>query len=236
MEIHSTPHQSFFVNSTVQFQNSGTPSKATKEDGSAPQAKPGSDTVSISAEASEKSQESKNSINGGEEAKDLTGQQLTKEELAKVQELKERDAEVRAHEQAHLAAAGGHATGGASYTLQKGPDGRSYAVGGEVGIDMSKESDPSATIAKMQTVQRAALAPANPSSTDRQVAAQAAVKEAQARQELLQEQQEELLAAEESVNDPSGIQASPQQQVPDGITAGSLKASISAYEKISALE
>jgi hypothetical protein len=56
-----------------------------------------------------------------------------------------------------------------------------YAVGGEVKIDISPESTPEATIRKMQQVRKAALAPAQPSSTDRAVAAQATQIEAQAR-------------------------------------------------------
>lgn len=66
-----------------------------------------------------------------------------------------RDREVRAHEQAHMAAAGAYSRGG--------PDNRQYAVGGEVQIDTSAVSgDPEATIRKAQTVRRAANAPATP--------------------------------------------------------------------------
>ena len=70
-----------------------------------------------------------------------------------------------------MAAAGQHAIGGASYTYQVGPDGRRYAIGGEVQIDLSPiPGDPDATFRKAQKLRRAALAPAAPSSTDRQVA------------------------------------------------------------------
>ena len=44
------------------------------------------------------------------------------------------DREERQHEQAHLSAAGGHARGGPSYQYETGPDGKRYAVGGEVSI------------------------------------------------------------------------------------------------------
>ena len=112
-------------------------------------------------------------------------QELTDEEQLQVTKLKQRDAEVKAHEAAHLGAAGGLARGGASYEYQKGPDGNSYAVGGEVSIDSSPvEGDPQATIAKAQQIRSAALAPANPSSQDYKVASQASRIEAQARQEL----------------------------------------------------
>lgn len=112
-------------------------------------------------------------------------QALTEEEVRQLSVLKKRDTEVKAHEQAHLAAAGQYAAGGASFSYQTGPDGRRYATGGEVPIDIGKESSPEATIQKMRTVKRAALAPANPSSADRSIAAQATSMEAQAMGELL---------------------------------------------------
>ncbi len=109
---------------------------------------------------------------------------LSEEERQQVTDLKRRDREVRAHEQAHKAAGGGH-TGAIQFEYQTGPDGRRYAVGGEVAIDVSAVAgDPRATIAKMQQVRRAALAPAQPSSQDRAVAARASALEAQARAEL----------------------------------------------------
>ena len=110
--------------------------------------------------------------------------ELTSEEQQQVSELKQRDREVRAHEAAHMAAGGGYVRGGVSFTYQAGPDGKRYAVGGEVSIDTSAEKDPNATIRKMQTVRSAALAPANPSGQDRAVAAAATAQEAQARQQM----------------------------------------------------
>ncbi|MEM7577628.1 MAG: putative metalloprotease CJM1_0395 family protein, partial [Planctomycetota bacterium] len=97
-----------------------------------------------------------------------------------------RDREVRTHEMAHKNAAGQHATSGPTYSYQTGPDGQKYAVGGSVGIDLSPEDTPEATIKKMEVVRRAALAPAEPSSQDRKVAAQASQIAAQARQEKQQ--------------------------------------------------
>ncbi|GJM25646.1 MAG: hypothetical protein DHS20C16_20610 [Phycisphaerae bacterium] len=123
--------------------------------------------------------------------------ELTDEERQQVEELKKRDAEVRRHEQAHKAAAGGHAKGGPSYSYQTGPDGRQYAVGGEVKIDTSEVSgDPDATIRKMRQIQRAANAPAEPSSQDRQVAAQAAAKLQAAQREKSAEQAETVAGGE----------------------------------------
>ncbi len=111
--------------------------------------------------------------------------ELTESEKRQVQKLKQRDREVRAHERAHIAAGAGVVQGGASFTFQRGPDGKMYAVGGEVKIDSSAENDPDKTIRKMQQVKRAALAPAEPSGTDRAVAAQAGRIEAQARQDKI---------------------------------------------------
>ena len=77
---------------------------------------------------------------------------------------------------------GAHA-GAISYTYQQGPDGRRYAVGGEVPIDVSSvPGDPQATVRKMQQIRRTATAPAEPSAADRAVAAAAtkALLEAQA--------------------------------------------------------
>ena len=121
-------------------------------------------------------------------ASGLPGEQaLNEDQKQQVRELKKRDVEVKSHEQAHMAAGGGLVQGGASYAYQKGPDGRMYAVGGEVKIDLSPERTPEATILKMQQVRRAALAPAEPSGTDRGVAAQAAQIEARARMERSEE-------------------------------------------------
>jgi hypothetical protein len=118
------------------------------------------------------------------------GKELTVEEQNQAEKLKKIEQEVKAHERAHMAAGSGLVMGGASYVYQRGPDGKMYAVGGEVKIDTSRENDPEATIRKMQNVRRAALAPAQPSATDRSVAAQASQIEAQARIERSKEKAE----------------------------------------------
>lgn len=118
--------------------------------------------------------------------------ELSSEEEKQVQELKRRDTEVRRHEQAHKAAAGPYANGGPSYDYETGPDGKQYAVGGEVQIDTSKvANDPKATIRKAQVVRNAALAPESPSSQDRKVAAEASKMEAEARKELAELRKED---------------------------------------------
>lgn len=110
--------------------------------------------------------------------------ELSKEQQAQVDKLKERDRQVRQHEQAHLAAAGGLAMSGPTYSYQKGPDGVRYAVGGEVNIDTSPGRSPEETVAKARQIRAAALAPAEPSGQDRAVAAQASQMEMQAQVEL----------------------------------------------------
>lgn len=128
-----------------------------------------------------------------------------------VEELKARDREVRSHEQAHVAAAGGLAQGGPSYTYQYGPDGRAYAIGGEVNIDTSPGRTPEETIDKARQIRAAALAPSDPSDQDRAVAAAAAQLEAQARQELTQQQAQEgnqSVAQTESIESPQEAEPS----------------------------
>jgi len=129
--------------------------------------------------------------------------ELNIKEQARVNELQQRDTEVKAHEQAHLSAAGGIATSGASFTYTKGPDGKRYATGGEVSIDTSAVAgDPAATLAKADAIKRAALAPASPSSQDQKVAASATTMSNKAQTELLKMQQEN--ADPENTQEPSG--------------------------------
>lgn len=112
-------------------------------------------------------------------------EEMRPEERSFLQMLRHRDQEVRAHEAAHVAAGGPYIRGGANFVFQNGPDGRLYAIGGEVSIDTSPvPNDPRATILKMQTVRRAALAPSQPSGADMTVASTASQRELQARLEL----------------------------------------------------
>ncbi len=109
---------------------------------------------------------------------------LTRDEQEQVRELAARDREVRQHEQAHLAAAGDLASGGPSYTYQTGPDGKRYAVGGEVQIQLREGRDPEETLSNARRAKRAALAPAEPSPQDRRVAAKADALALSAQQEI----------------------------------------------------
>lgn len=123
--------------------------------------------------------------------KQTNAEGLTPEEEKTVRELKQRDIEVRAHEQAHKSVGGPYASA-PSFDTVTGPDGREYAVAGEVRIDASPvRGDPEATIRKMEIVIRAALAPAEPSPQDVQVAQQAQQTKLQAQAELRQQRAEE---------------------------------------------
>lgn len=111
--------------------------------------------------------------------------ELSSDQQRQVEALKQTDRRVRAHEQAHMAAGAGLVRG-SSYAYQAGPDNKRYAVAGEVSIDTSPGRTPAETIAKAQQIRAAALAPADPSTQDRRVAAAASQMEMQARQELAQ--------------------------------------------------
>lgn len=154
------------------------------------------DRVTLSKEALENSAQNEDRANPIANELDLST-----EEKQTVNDLKKRDAEVKAHEAAHMAAGGGVVQGSASYEYQSGPDGKMYAVGGEVKIDVSPENTPDETIRKMQQIRAAALAPAQPSGTDRAVAAQASQLEAQARMEKMQQ------ASQTDYGDPSQVDA-----------------------------
>lgn len=111
-------------------------------------------------------------------------QSLNSEERRAIRELQQRDREVRAHEQSHRRAGGAHARP-PQYEFVRGPDGQRYAVSGSVSIDSSPvRDDPEATLEKMETVQRAAMAPAEPSGRDLAVAARASALIQQARAEM----------------------------------------------------
>ncbi len=153
-------------------------------------------------------------------------QGLTESELKELTELKARDREVRAHEAAHQAVGGQHA-GAISYSYERGPDGAQYAVGGEVPIDVSPVAgDPQATIEKMRVVRFAAMAPAEPSSQDRAVAAQAMQTMLQAQAELASGESDKasINGGAEEAEPGRNSQESPSRQATE------------AYQNISAMQ
>lgn len=147
---------------------------------------------------------------------DAEARQQEQAEQREIEELEKRDREVRAHEQAH-ASAGGQYAGSPKYEFESGPDGRQYAVGGEVSIDVSPEKDPQDTIRKMQQVKAAALAPAEPSPQDLRVASEATQKATEARSDIIKEQREQSQQAvkqsyEETTGETISATGSSQQQ------------------------
>jgi hypothetical protein len=120
-------------------------------------------------------------------------------ETLQIEKLKSRDREVKAHEMAH-AAAGGALAGAPKFNYTTGPDGKRYAISGEVSIDTSLGRTPEETLEKARVIQAAANAPAEPSAQDRRVAQQAAQMAQQARAELLSEQNEESNALSDSTD------------------------------------
>ncbi len=125
------------------------------------------------------------------QAKDKDKTELSPDERSRVDSLAKRDREVKAHESAHLSAAGDLAKSGPDFEYTKGPDGRRYAAGGEVIIDTSKAETPDATVIKAQRIRAAALAPAQPSAQDQRVSSKASQLVVEARADSRQERVEE---------------------------------------------
>jgi len=127
------------------------------------------------------------SVHLGEQSNVVDEQQEQQpEEKAAVRELQQIDQNVRAHEQAHMAA-GGAVAGSATFTYTEGPDGKRYVTGGEVPINAPSTSSPDDTIAVLEQVKRAALAPADPSPQDLRVAASVTAKIQEAKAQKLEE-------------------------------------------------
>lgn len=136
-------------------------------------------------------------------------------EARQIAQLQQIDQQVRQHERAHIAAGGNLVLGAPTFQYVTGPNGRRYAVGGEVRIDTSPvEGDPEATLLKAQQIRRAALAPATPSAQDRSVAAKASSLESQARQELLREKLTGASETTDSASADSSLSVSPSESEP----------------------
>ncbi|MGC6509640.1 MAG: putative metalloprotease CJM1_0395 family protein [Myxococcota bacterium] len=148
----------------------------------------------------------------------IDGKPLSKSEIEQLSRLRSRDEEVRAHESAHVAAGGG-LTSMPTYSYQVGPDGKQYAIGGSVNIDTSPENTPEATIAKAERIERAALAPANPSSQDRIVAQKAKQMQMKARMELAAEKKAEIESSTQ--NDSTQSMTNARQTVQNQVTIAS---------------
>lgn len=145
----------------------------------------------------EELQEEKNEEEESAKAKSFN--ELTQEEKNLVLKLQTRDAEVRAHEAAHQS--GGTPTGAASFTYQQGPDGKMYAIGGEVPVTMQSGSTPEETVKNAREVIATALAPADPSAQDMAIASSATIMMMKAEQQIAREEQEEMLGKQTYKNE-----------------------------------
>ncbi len=157
--------------------------------------------------AQEQDQKGQQEQSAGSAQKSATGEPLSEEEEKEVQELEQRDREVRTHEQAHLAAAGHLASGGPSFEYEKGPNGKQYATGGEVNISVGGGNTPEERLRNAEQAERAALAPAEPSSQDRKVAAEARKKANNAKQEIQEEKSPSHASATPGANANQGSEA-----------------------------
>lgn len=125
---------------------------------------------------------------------------LTPDQEQEVAKLKARDAEVRTHEQAHMSAAAGISVSAPSYDYQMGPDGKKYAVGGEVSVSFEQGNDPEENIRKAEIMKSAALAPAQPSGQDRAAAQDADKIIAEQEKKLADQKKEDTAETDKSQN------------------------------------
>lgn len=78
--------------------------------------------------------------------------------------FKQIDQNIRSHEQSH--AAGSSYSSTPKYNYAQGPDGKLYAVGGEVRLDTSMPQDKKAALNKLEEISNASNAPHDVSSAD----------------------------------------------------------------------
>ncbi len=183
-----TPQRYINLNSNANNANSDTYSLSSIKNNSvknsgADTTLPSSETVTAASDQSRRNGQTSSDGNDSSSESEEDKKKAQQEEQA-VKDLKKRDTEVRTHEQAHKTA-GGQYAGSPAFDMTKGPDGKDYATGGHVSIDVSAiPDDPQATLNKMSQIKSAALAPAEPSSQDLKVAAKADMVAAAARSEL----------------------------------------------------
>lgn len=151
----------------------------------------------------------------GADSSDMTTQQ-------QVNKLRMTDQKVRQHEQAHLSAASGLGIGGAVFQYQRGPDGKNYAVAGEVQIDVSPGRDAKETVDKARRIRAAALAPSDPSAQDQAVAAAAAQMELRASAELSRQKLEEDSGAAKTDETGLSLKRALQAYSEPAVAAGTL--------------
>lgn len=127
--------------------------------------------------------------------------ELTQQERLEVQRLQRTERSVHEHERAHQRAARDLAVSSPNYRYERGPDGKKYAVGGEVNIDASLVgAEASETVEKALRIQRAALAPNDPSPKDLQAATKARIVESKAHRKLAREESLEVIVENKTKN------------------------------------
>lgn len=188
-------NQIAFAPAPTVVQMSGSPGAAvqqaerTAQQGSPVAAKEGETQLGQAAEESSRGRAAASSA-ASKSQQDGLAKELSPEELRVLEQLEQTDRKVRQHEMAHQIV-GGPYTGSARYQYEIGPDGQRYAVAGRVSVDYGPVTgDPQATIEKMKTVIAAALAPADPSPADYQIAARARQNLLLAQLEYSQQQQQ----------------------------------------------
>ena len=176
---------------------------------------------------------SKTSPDSNAPANNDKSQSVQQQELAVIRDLANRDREVRAHEQAH-AAVGGQYAGAANYTYERGPNGVSYAVGGEVSISAPTGGDPKTTLQAAEQIKRAALAPTDPSAQDRGVAAQASLTATQANAEIatLKSDERVALASDEKSTSENGSSSKSQADTETDAAKSDNNSSTQAFKNI----
>lgn len=171
-------------------------------------------------------------------AQRISEERAQREQLEAVRDLARRDREVRAHEQAHQTV-GGQYAGSMKLDYTTGPDGRRYAVSGEVPIDLSPvPNNPEATRDKAQQVRQAALAPSEPSNQDRAVAAQATQLQLQAQLELRQQERAENEDSTRETEESSAIEQETEnrsERSEDRDQADSAREADNARERLDAI-
>lgn len=100
--------------------------------------------------------------------------ELTLKERRDLELMEQMDRNIRQHEHTHIRAAQGLAVGAPTFEYERGPDGQHYAVHGRVEVSSDIPTDDTeAALAKARKIERAALAPSDPSSQDLKAATKA---------------------------------------------------------------
>ncbi len=90
-----------------------------------------------------------------------------------LQRIKNIDRNVRLHENSHASADGVQTIGTARYKYAEGPDGKLYAVGGEVTVAVQSSGKPEDNLRAARALRSSALSSDNPSPADFAAAADA---------------------------------------------------------------